>query len=66
MGNADTQPGLLSLAEAAEKFGIATRTAYDWYEAGVFETLNPPIHVITVRGTRRVRAAEIERFLAAQ
>jgi transposase len=57
---AASEPGLISLAQAAKRFGIATRTAYDWARAGEMPGL------VRVNGRLWVKRLVLERFLAGE
>lgn len=52
-----SRPALLSLTDAGERLGIAQSTVYEMVRDGAF-----PVEVITFRGKRKVRAADIEDF----
>ena len=53
-------PALVSMAQAARALGIGTVTAYDWHRRGDF-----PVPVLRVGSRRRVRTADLIRYLEA-
>ncbi|WP_432019164.1 helix-turn-helix domain-containing protein [Streptomyces sp. 1222.5] len=60
LGEVRTWPTLVSLAQAARALGIGTNTAYTWHRRGDF-----PVPVLRVAGRRRVRTADLLRYLEA-
>lgn len=50
---------LLSVTEAAERLGMSKAAAYRAIHEGTF-----PVEVVTVGGRRRVRASDVDAFLA--
>ena len=55
-----SEPGLLSIAQAAERLGIAMRTAYEWAHADAMPGL------VRINGRLYVKRAALERFLAGE
>ncbi|WP_405581483.1 helix-turn-helix transcriptional regulator [Streptomyces sp. NBC_01092] len=53
-------PALVSLAQAARALGIGTTTAYRLHRRAEF-----PVPVLRVAGRRRVRTADLIRYLEA-
>lgn len=53
-----SEPGLLSIAQAAERLGVALRTAYEWVHADAMPGL------VRINGRLYVKRAALERFLA--